>query len=132
MLDLCCWDFAHMSWLGDFYDDVYWSYDMYILEMYDFYPLRLLRNFIYACYLNLMWRRAVYFLNIYIIRVYYRFNRNRALHLSFSLFSLVQNNRERKMKRENKNVMWVWERKLSKSCNKVVVQISFLFSYFVF
>jgi len=34
------------------YDDVYWSYDMYILEMYDFYPLRLLRNFIYACRLN--------------------------------------------------------------------------------
>ena len=28
----------------------------------------------------LMWRRSVYFLNIYIIRVYYRFNRNRALH----------------------------------------------------
>ena len=70
-----------MSGLGDFYDDVYWSYDMYILEMYDFYPLRLLRNFIYTCYLNLMWRRDVYFLNIYIIRVYYRFNRNRALHL---------------------------------------------------
>jgi len=41
-----------MSGLGDFYDDVYWSYDMYILEMYDFYPLRLLKNFIYACYLN--------------------------------------------------------------------------------
>jgi len=77
--------FAHMSGLGDFYDDVYWSYDMYILEMYDFYPLRLLMNFIYACYLNLMWRRGVYFLNIYIIRVYYRFNRNRALE--FTLIS---------------------------------------------
>jgi len=72
--------FAPMSGLGDFYDDVYWSYDMYILEMYEFYPLRLLRNFIYACYLNLMCRRGVYFLNIYIIRVYYRFNINKALH----------------------------------------------------
>jgi len=28
----------------------------------------------------MMWRRSVYFLNIYIIRVYYRFNRNRVLH----------------------------------------------------
>jgi len=27
----------------------------------------------------LMWRRSVYFLNIYIIRVYYHFNRNKAL-----------------------------------------------------
>jgi len=34
------------------YDDVYWSYDMYILEMYDLYPLQLLRNFIYACCWN--------------------------------------------------------------------------------
>jgi len=34
------------------YDDVYWSYNMYILEMYDLYPLRLLMNFIYACCLN--------------------------------------------------------------------------------
>jgi len=34
------------------YVDVWWSYDMYILETYDLYPLRLLRNFIYACYLN--------------------------------------------------------------------------------
>ena len=50
--------------------------------MYDFYPMRLLRNFIYACYLNLTCRRGIYFLNIYIIRVYYRFNRNRALHIA--------------------------------------------------
>jgi len=34
------------------YDDVYWSYDMYILKTYDLYPLRLLRNLIYACCLN--------------------------------------------------------------------------------
>jgi len=45
-------DFAHLSGVGDFDDDVYWSYDMYILEVYDFYPLRLLRNFIYAYCLN--------------------------------------------------------------------------------
>ena len=41
-----CWD------LEILYVDVWWSYRMYILEMYDLYPLRLLRNFIYACYLN--------------------------------------------------------------------------------
>jgi len=46
--------------------------------------------------------------------------------LLFSLFSWVKNNRERKRKRENKRIMWVWERKLSKSCHKRVVQISFL------
>jgi len=46
---LCDGDFSHLSGLGDFYDDVYWSYDMYILEMYDLYPLRLLMNLIYAC-----------------------------------------------------------------------------------
>ena len=45
---------------------------------------------------------------------------------SFSFFSLVKNNVERKMKRENKRIMWVWERKLSKSCHKMIVQISFL------
>jgi len=29
--------------------------------------------------------------------------------------------------RENKNIIWVWERKLCKSCTKMIVQISFLF-----
>jgi len=32
------------------YVDVYWSYDMYILEMYELYPLRLLK--IYICMLK--------------------------------------------------------------------------------
>jgi len=62
------------------YDDVYWSYDMYILEMYDLYPCDCWE----ILYMHVVWilmcRRSVYFLNIYIIRVYYRFNRNRALH----------------------------------------------------
>ena len=43
-----------------------------------------------------------------------------------SLFSLAKTNRERKRKRENKKITWVWERKLYKSCTKMVVQISFL------
>jgi len=34
------------------YVDVWWSYDMYILEMYDLYRQWLLKNFIYACYLK--------------------------------------------------------------------------------
>jgi len=33
----------------------------------------------YACQLWIIWRRDVYFLNIYYIRVIYRLNRNRAL-----------------------------------------------------
>jgi len=62
------------------YDDVYWSYDMYILEMYDLYPLRLLMNLIYACCLNIDVKAYnVYFLNKCFIRVFYRFNRNMAL-----------------------------------------------------
>jgi len=45
----------------------------------------------------LMWRRSVYFLNIYIIRVYYRFNRNRVLQRSWwtqqhsEVFQFTQN-----------------------------------------
>jgi len=39
----------------------------------------------------------------------------------FSLFSLVKNNGERKGKRENKNIIWVWERKLSwNSCTNII------------
>jgi len=34
----------------------------------------------YACQLIIIWRRDVYFLNIYYNHVIYRFNRNRALH----------------------------------------------------
>jgi len=46
--------------------------------------------------------------------------------LWFSFIWLIKNNRERKRKRDNKKIMWVWERKLSKSCSKMVVHISFL------
>jgi hypothetical protein len=45
----------------------------------------------------------------------------------FSHFLLVKNSGERKRKRGDNNIMWVWERKLSKSCQKVVVKISFLY-----
>jgi len=36
----------------------------------------------YTCQLWTIWRRDVYFLNIYYIRVIYRFNRSRTLHLT--------------------------------------------------
>ena len=44
---------------------------MYILEMYDIYPLRYLRNFYNF--------GDVYFLNICVILVFYRFNKNKVL-----------------------------------------------------
>ena len=60
------------------HDDVYWSYDMYILEMCDLYLLHSCLNF-YACYiLGNFWRSDVYFLNKCFIRVFYRL-KNRAL-----------------------------------------------------
>ena len=52
------------------YDDIYWSHGMYTLEMYDLYVHAKI------CF---WWWRSVYFLNICFIRVFYRFNRNRAL-----------------------------------------------------
>jgi len=40
-----------------------------------------------------------------------------------SLFSLVKNNRERKRKRENKKIKWVWERKLYKNCFTYIIYL---------
>jgi len=37
-------------------------------------------NFYKGMLFDICWRRSVYFLNICFIRVFYRFNRNRALH----------------------------------------------------
>jgi len=49
--------------------------------MYVIYLLRGCLNF-YACYIMVnFWRRSVYFLNKYFIRVFYRFNRNKALQV---------------------------------------------------
>jgi len=66
------------------------------------------------CYLCL----EQWYLNNYLIQLSWQ--------PSFSLFLLVKNNGERKRMRESKNITWVWERKLSKSYHKMVVQISFL------
>jgi len=50
--------------------------------MYDLYPLRSCLNFHARYILVNFWRRDVYFLNKCFIRGFYRFNRNRALHLA--------------------------------------------------
>ena len=81
-----------MSGLGDFLG---WC----ILILWHVYFWRCMTFIRYDCweilYMHvvwiLMWRRSVYSLNIYIIRVYYRFNRNRALCFcskSFLVFNI--------------------------------------------
>jgi len=57
------------------------SYVRYTFGDVCLYLLRLLRNFIYACCLEIFWRRNVYFLNTWINRVFYHFNRSRALQI---------------------------------------------------
>ena len=69
-----------MSRFEDFTYRCIWSLWHVYLEMYVIYPLRSCLNF-YACYIWVNFcRRDIYFLNNCIIRVFYRFNRNRALH----------------------------------------------------
>jgi len=61
--------------------DVLRVYDMYTWRCMLYIPLRSCLNF-YACYILVnFWRRSVYFLNKCFIRVFYRFNRNRALQI---------------------------------------------------
>jgi hypothetical protein len=52
---LFCWDFSHLSGLGGRYMMLYFDHGMCMLEIYDFYPLQLLRRFIYACLLDFCW-----------------------------------------------------------------------------
>jgi len=78
---LCYVDFAHLL---DFGDLIYGC--MLILRHVYFGDLWLIsaatvdESYICMLFWILMCRRSVYFLNIYIIGVYYRFNKNRALH----------------------------------------------------
>jgi hypothetical protein len=67
---------------------MYYDHDMFMLDLCDLYPLRLLRYYIHThthththvCLdFGICVRLSVYFLNICYIRVFYRFNRNRAL-----------------------------------------------------
>jgi hypothetical protein len=61
------------------YDDVFLTMVCICWRYINCIPLWLLRYFIYAWWLWILLRRSVYFLNICYIRVFYRFNRNRAL-----------------------------------------------------
>jgi len=47
----------------------------------------------------------------------------------YFLFSLVKNNKERKMKRDNKNEIWVYERKLFKSCTIIIFKKNTIISH---
>jgi len=63
------------------YVDVWWFYDMYTLVMYDLCPLRLFRIFIKTC--CLIFVEDVASISWIFIRMFYRFNRNRALQKAF-------------------------------------------------
>ena len=52
------------------------------LEVYNFISVATVENYICMPTFVICWWRDVYFLNKCFIRVYYRFNRNRALHIS--------------------------------------------------
>jgi len=53
----------------------------WLFEVYVIYPLRCLLKFLCMFIWRFYGRRDVYFLNIYYIRVFDRFNRSRALHI---------------------------------------------------
>ena len=79
MLDLCCWVLPicrdleiFMMMYIDLMTCIFWRCMTYI--RCDCWWIL----YMHVVWI-LMWRHGVYFLNIYIIRVYYRFNRNRAL-----------------------------------------------------
>jgi len=70
------------------YDDVRWFYDMYIFGDLCYISTATVDEFYTYMLFEIYWRRNVYFLNICIIRVFYRFNRSRALQITL-LFSLM-------------------------------------------
>ena len=83
------WSFAHMSGFGYY---ILWMY-LWVDEMatwgvcYISAVMFYCWN-IYACHLRVIWRRDVYFLNIY-IRVLYRFNRSRTLQVGIRAMSVL-------------------------------------------
>jgi hypothetical protein len=64
---------------------LYLDHGIYIWEIYELYSavtVETLYIYMQVCLdFGFCVRRSVYFLNIRYIRVFYRFNRNRALHL---------------------------------------------------
>jgi len=92
---LRCWDFTHVSGFGYYFiwmnlrvDDMA-TWGVCYISAVMFYCW----NFC-ACQLWIIWRRDVYFLNIYYIRVIYRFNRSRALQVSSNPGRMIKNDIE--------------------------------------
>jgi len=81
----CCWVLPVYWDLEISFGDVCWSHDMYVFGVVYLYLLRPLRNFINARCLETFWRRNVYFLNICVIHVFYRFNRSKALQMGYTV-----------------------------------------------
>jgi len=70
---LICWDWIFILVM------YLWCIWHGYLEMFVIYPLRHFWENFHACSFENYWRRYVYFLNIYNIPMFYRFNRSRAL-----------------------------------------------------
>ena len=71
-IDLCCWDFTHLSGFGDF---IWWCLIEFMTCIFWRCMLYIRCDFweIFICmFLEVYWRRDVYFLNICIIHVFYR------------------------------------------------------------
>ena len=96
---------------------IYWHYIQHWLDR--FYYVCILYGLKYQYMCSCRYELEQWYLNNHLIQFLWQ--------LLFSFFSLVKNNGEKKKKRENKRVMWEWERKLSKNYHKVVIQISFLY-----
>jgi hypothetical protein len=85
---ICYWDFYSYVEIGYLFDDVsYDAYDMAIWRCMLFIRCDVFEKFLVCMLFGIYWRREVYFLNICIIHVFYRFNRSRALQRSNSKLS---------------------------------------------
>jgi len=60
-----------------------WSYNMYTWRCMLYVRCVVVWIFVHVIFLENFWRCSVYFLNNCIIHVFYRFNRNRVLHVSY-------------------------------------------------
>ena len=87
---LCCGDFAHTLGFGYYVIWMYlWVDDMATLGVcYISAVMFYCWNF-YACQLRIIWRRDVYFLKFFYIRVFYRFKRSRALQVGIRAMSVL-------------------------------------------
>ena len=80
--------FAHLSDFGDFMWYIWSLWLVYFGDVW-FISAATVENFYICMLFDIYWRRSVYFLNICVIHVYYRFNRNRALQVAMSIYLFV-------------------------------------------